>query len=86
MKLDDLSEVLNYIGGERIPASGGKTLENYEPATGAILGTLPASNHSDVSAAVEAAREAQATWGEMSPEVRGFHLENLAREIGRAHV
>ena len=81
MKLDDLSEVLNYIGGERIPASGGKTLENYEPATGSILGTLPASNHADVSAAVEAAREAQATWGEMSPEVRGFHLENLARGI-----
>ena len=81
MKLDHLSEVLNFIGGERIPAISGKTLNNPEPATGKLLGTLPASNADDVSQAVEAAKEAKASWGELSPEVRGFHLENLARGI-----
>ena len=81
MKLDHLSEVLNFIGGERIPAISGKTLSNPEPATGKLLGTLPASNADDVSRAVEAANEAKASWGELSPEVRGFHLENLARGI-----
>lgn len=81
MKLDHLSEVLNYIGGDRVPASSGKTLDNHEPATGALLGTLPASDGGDVAEAVAVAREALATWGEMSAEVRGFHMENLARGI-----
>ena len=63
MKLDHLSEVLNFIGGERIPAISGKTLSNPEPATGKLLGTLPASNADDVSRAVEAANEAKASWG-----------------------
>ena len=78
MELDHLSEVLNYIGGERVPAVSGKTIDNHEPATGKTLGTLPASDAADVDKAVSSAKEALGSWGELSPEVRGFHLEKLA--------
>ena len=81
MTLNDFSKVLNYIDGERIPSLSGETLDNYEPATGQLLGTLPDSKSEDVDLAVSAAKKAQKAWGELSPEVRGYHLENLAQGI-----
>ena len=81
MKLDHLSEVLNYIGGERVPSVSGKTIDNHEPATGKTLGTLPASEAADVDKAVSSAKQALGSWGQLSPEVRGFHMEKLAQGI-----
>jgi aldehyde dehydrogenase (NAD+) len=56
-------EFKNFIGGEWVAASSGKTIENRNPAnTDELIGVFPASTDADVSRAVEAARQAYKTW------------------------
>src|SRR5690606_30411652 len=53
----------NCIGGEWVPARGGETFENRNPANrDDLLGIVPRSGREDVDAAVAAAREAFARW------------------------
>ena len=53
----------NFINGEWIAPTGGKTHLNYNPAnTAEIVGEFPLSSPSDIDAAVCAAREAYKTW------------------------
>ena len=51
------------------------------PATGALLGEVPASSPADVSAALERARLAQPAWEALGPRARGQALRRLARAI-----
>lgn len=43
----------NFIDGQESDAAGGRTLENFEPATGRAYGTVADSSAEDVSRAVE---------------------------------
>jgi alpha-ketoglutaric semialdehyde dehydrogenase len=53
----------NYINGEWIESSSGRTFENRNPAnTDELVGMFPASTSDDVDAAVDAATEAFASW------------------------
>jgi alpha-ketoglutaric semialdehyde dehydrogenase len=53
----------NFINGEWVSPSSGKTHLNHNPAnTAQIVGEFPLSNQSDIDAAVSAAREAYKTW------------------------
>ncbi|MGB2668279.1 MAG: aldehyde dehydrogenase family protein [Candidatus Acidiferrum sp.] len=53
----------NFINGEWIAPTGGKTHLNHNPANAAeIVGEFPLSSPSDIDAAVSAAREAYKTW------------------------
>jgi alpha-ketoglutaric semialdehyde dehydrogenase len=53
----------NFINGEWIAPTGGKTHLNHNPAnTAEIVGEFPLSSPSDIDAAVSAAREAYKTW------------------------
>jgi acyl-CoA reductase-like NAD-dependent aldehyde dehydrogenase len=53
----------NFINGEWVTPTGGKTHLNYNPAnTSEIIGEFPLSSQSDIVAAVSAAREAYKTW------------------------
>jgi len=45
----------NFINGEFVPSSSTGTVPIYEPATGAVYGSLPDSNKQDVDKAVDAA-------------------------------
>jgi len=58
------SEVFhNLIGGEWLPARGGKTIQNLNPADHSdVVGEFPASGAEDVNAAVAAAKKAYAEW------------------------
>ena len=48
----------NFIGGEWVPAAGGKTFENRSPAdAGDLVGVFPSSGPEDVEKAVAAARK-----------------------------
>ena len=51
-----------YVGGEWIDAQDGGTLEVDNPATGEIIGTVPALGTGETRAAVEAADAAWAGW------------------------
>ena len=54
---------LNLIGGRWVPARSGRTFEDRNPARPSdLVGTFPESGPEDVSAAVEAASRAFASW------------------------
>ncbi|MFZ0635387.1 MAG: aldehyde dehydrogenase family protein [Candidatus Acidiferrales bacterium] len=53
----------NYINGEWVDGSGGKAIEDRNPANrDELIGMFPSSTKEDVNAAVDAAREAYKTW------------------------
>ena len=43
-----MDPLLNFIDGAFVPSAAGATLETVNPATGAVITTLPRSNASDV--------------------------------------
>lgn len=75
--------VLNLIEGRLVPAVSGATLDNINPATGGVIGTLPASDAPDVDAAVGAAARASPAWGAMPVSDRAACLRRLAGLIER---
>ncbi len=58
----DTSIIKNYINGQWIEANTEARLDVPNPATGEILATVPISSKEDVDLAVQAAKEAFATW------------------------
>jgi len=60
----------NYIGGGWVEAASGETLEDRNPATGALEAIVPLSGAADVDAAARAAREAQPAWRALAPQKR----------------
>lgn len=53
----------NFINGEWVESTGGKGIENRNPAnTSELIGVFPASSAKDVAQAVDAAREAYKKW------------------------
>lgn len=51
-----------YINGEAVGASDGLTIDVINPATGAVVDTVPAATQEDVDFAVKAAQKAQKIW------------------------
>ena len=60
----------NYIGGSFVDAAAEQTLEDRDPATGAIAAHVPLSGAADVDAAARAARQAQPGWRAVPPQER----------------
>jgi len=75
---------LNYIGGQWIGARSGKTAASINPATGDVLGVVPASGPEDVEAAVQAAAGAYQSWRKVPAPRRAEILFRVAeRLVGR---
>jgi aminomuconate-semialdehyde/2-hydroxymuconate-6-semialdehyde dehydrogenase len=73
--------VQNHIDGRQVPAASGATLENWEPATGNVHGSLPDSDASDVAAAVQAAQRAFPSWAATAAPERARVLHRLAEGL-----
>ncbi len=71
----------NFVGGQFIPAHSGEAADNRCPADGELLGQAPWSGHSDVEAAVAAAKAAFPAWRDTPAPVRGDWVAKLARLI-----
>ena len=79
-----------FIGGEWVGAVSGATLPVDNPATGAIIGTVPDCGEADTQAAIAAAEAAWPAWraktaGERAALLERWHalvLENIA-DLGR---
>jgi phenylacetaldehyde dehydrogenase len=69
-----------FIGGEWVEAQSGARLETRNPASGALLGTIPAGAAADVDRAVVAARAAfeSAAWRDMTGAKRARLLWKIA--------
>jgi phenylacetaldehyde dehydrogenase len=70
---------LMLIGGKRVPAVSGKTIDVHDPATGTLIGTSPDGDAADVDRAVEAAARTfeSGVW-------RGLHGAERAKVLWRA--
>lgn len=73
-----MEKVLNYIGGELLPASGGNWLDKPEPATGQPYALVPDSEEADVQRAVEAAARAFPAWSALPAAERSRMLRRIA--------
>ena len=61
--LREAREYSNYIDGQWVKSSSGKTFENRNPANqDDLIGTFQDSNAADVKSAVAAARKAYDAW------------------------
>ena len=75
----DLSSLnSNFIGGDWRPAQSGATDAVVNPATGAVIGAVPASDAADVDAAVSAASAAFPAWAALTPRERSEILHRVA--------
>ena len=71
----------NFIGGAWKPAASGATDDVVDPATGEVITQVPASDATDVDAAVGAAAEAFRSWGRTTPRERSEKLLALAAAV-----
>ena len=72
----------NFIGGEWRASVGGRTYEKRNPfRTTDLVGEFPASEASDVDAAIGAAIEARGPWARLSPQQRGAILFRAADTV-----
>lgn len=69
------------VGGTWVDAAGGATLDVTDPATGAVLGTVPAGEAADADAAIEAAHRALPGWRARTADDRATILEEWHRLI-----
>src|SRR5215213_3164550 len=68
----------NFVGGERLGAAEGGTMEVLNPATGETIAEVPRGTQADVDRAVEAAKDALPEWLETTPGERAEALLKLA--------
>ncbi|NBB09370.1 aldehyde dehydrogenase [Pseudomonas sp. SLFW] len=69
----------NYINGEFVP--GTEHFDVLNPATGALLAKVPASNADHVDQALSAARSAQRDWARKPANERAGHLRSIAKKL-----
>ncbi|MEQ9299891.1 MAG: aldehyde dehydrogenase [Cyclobacteriaceae bacterium] len=74
-------QILNYIGGQLVPALNGGTIDNIDPSTGKVYSQLPSSTQRDVDSAVIVATSAFKQWSSVSIEERSRVLLNIADGI-----
>ncbi len=75
------------VGGEWLEAESGERFESCDPATGAVLGSLPRGAAADIDKAVKAARDSfeAGAWRDMTPDERGRILWRIA-ELMETHI
>lgn len=78
--LDQVKDYLisaNLIGGEWVSAHSGETIDVNNPATGAIIGTVPNSGRDETRAAIDAAHEAFLSFRDTTAASRANILRNM---------
>jgi len=76
--------MLNYIKGQWVPASAGRTFDNINPADHRdIVGAFPMSDATDVAAAAQAAAEAFPAWSRTPAPKRGDILRKAGDIFAR---
>lgn len=77
-----MEKIFNYINGELKSSHTEKILDNYNPATGIVYGSVPDSDEKDVAFAVKCAAKAFPAWSQTSPQERASYLRKMAVLIG----
>jgi betaine-aldehyde dehydrogenase len=80
----DTKTLTMLIGGERVAARSGETIDSHDPASGELLGSFPRARAEDVAAAVAAAKAAYPAWRRTPTAERAACLTKLADLISAA--
>jgi aldehyde dehydrogenase (NAD+) len=70
-----------FIGGEWVDPAGTDVIEVINPATEAVLATVPAGTAADVDQAVAAAKAAFPGWSATTPGERSGYLSAVAKQL-----
>jgi aminomuconate-semialdehyde/2-hydroxymuconate-6-semialdehyde dehydrogenase len=81
--MTDTLRLANLVDGQMQPPLGGRYLDVFEPATGAVFAQCPDSDANDVDAAVAAAKRAAPAWAATPAEERARLLNRLADLVER---
>jgi len=73
--------ILNYIGGEFTAPKAGAFIDNVNPATGGVYGSIPDSDATDLDQTVSTAESAFADWSALAAEERAAFLRAIAALI-----
>lgn len=77
-----MKQILNFINGEFVESSSGKTFEDRNPVDNSLIAMVHEADRSDVDAAVKAARAAlQGPWGKLTQAQRIELLNRVADRI-----
>lgn len=71
----------HFIDGAYVPASGGRSMDTFDPGFARAFHGFAAGDASDVDRAVAAAKRAQRAWGRTKPAARGAILLRASRLI-----
>ncbi len=77
LKDPSLFRQANFIDGKWVEADSGATLTVRNPATGEVVGTVPAMGQAETRRAIEAAHRAQGAWRAMLAKERSAILRKL---------
>ena len=79
-----MKDILNFINGEFVGNTSGKTFENRTPIDNSLIGMVHEAGKPEVDAAVASARAAlEGPWGQLSVNERVAMLDAVADEINR---
>ncbi len=78
LKEPELFRQANYIAGKWVQADSGRTLAVRNPATGEVIGSVPAMGAAETRRAIEAANAAWPAWRAMLAKERCVILQRLA--------
>jgi succinate-semialdehyde dehydrogenase/glutarate-semialdehyde dehydrogenase len=81
----DLFRQANLVGGQWVQADSGRTIAVRNPATGEVVGSVPAMSAAETRRAIEAAQSAFAGWRAMLAKERAAILRKL-NDLMLAHV
>lgn len=70
-----------FINGEFIPNGDREMIQVLNPATEEVISEVPKATEADVEAAVDAAYEAQKSWGKLPAIERAKYVHELARLV-----
>jgi betaine-aldehyde dehydrogenase len=76
-----LSELLNFISGDKVASAGGKTAELINPSTGEAFASAPVSTPEDVDRALQSAKDAFGPWRRTTPAERSLALIRIADAV-----
>ncbi|SMX35950.1 CoA-acylating methylmalonate-semialdehyde dehydrogenase [Maliponia aquimaris] len=91
-----MTELTNWINGQRVKSTSGRFADVYNPATGEVQAKTPLSTAAELNDAVAKAAEAQKAWGATNPQRRARvmmafgalinkHMDELAEMLSREH-
>ncbi|WP_370525840.1 gamma-aminobutyraldehyde dehydrogenase [Actinotalea sp. JY-7876] len=78
-----VTRLQNFVGGQHVPALGGRTSDVVDPVTEEVYATAPVSDAADVDAALRAAAVAFEGWRDATPAERQLALLRVADAVER---